>query len=72
VTYFRGLFEGNSGLKKYGAVMLILVVIRLVLVDVWAMDLALRVVTFIVIGVMFISTAFISKSKKEESIINNN
>lgn len=68
-TYFRGLFEGNNVLKKYGAVMLILVVIRLVLVDVWSMDLALRVVTFIVLGVMFISTAFISKSKKVESVI---
>ena len=66
-TYFAGLFEGNNILKKYGAVMLILVVLRLVLVDVWSMDLALRVVTFIVLGVMFISTAFISKNKKSES-----
>lgn len=77
-TYFIGLFNGHNGLKKYGAVLLILVVIRLVLVDVWHMELALRVVTFIIIGIMFISTAFISKKQKEEhpeigaSEINNN
>jgi len=65
-SYFVGLFNGNNVVKKYGAVLLILVVLRLVLVDVWSMELSLRVVTFIVLGVMFISTAFISKNRKNE------
>jgi len=65
-TYFVGLFNGYRVMKGYGIVMLILVVVRLVLVDVWQMELALRVVTFIVLGVMFISTAFISKKQKQE------
>jgi uncharacterized membrane protein len=63
-TYFVGLFSGNHVMKGYGTVMLTLVVLRLILVDVWQMELALRVVTFIVLGVMFISTAFISKNQK--------
>jgi uncharacterized membrane protein len=65
-TYFVGLFNGYHVLKGYGTVMLALVVLRLILVDVWQMELALRVVTFIVLGVMFISTAFISKKQKDE------
>lgn len=67
-TYFVGLFNMREVLKKYGAVLLMLVVLRLILVDVWHMELALRVVTFIILGVMFISTAFISKKQKEEQI----
>lgn len=65
-TYFIGLFNGGNILKKYGAVILILVVIRLVLIDVWNMELVLRVVTFVVLGIMFISTAFISKEHKKQ------
>lgn len=65
-TYFVGLFNGYHVLKGYGTVVLTLVVLRLIFVDVWQMELVLRVVTFIVLGVMFISTAFISKKQKEE------
>ncbi|MCX6703455.1 MAG: DUF2339 domain-containing protein [Candidatus Zambryskibacteria bacterium] len=67
-THFIGLFKDNSVLKNYGKFLLILVVGRLLLVDVWKMELALRVVTFIVLGIMFMSTAFIGK-KKETSVI---
>jgi hypothetical protein len=65
-THFAGIFKGNSGLKKYGMTLLILVVARLVLVDVWNMELVLRVITFIVLGIMFMSTAFISKNQKQQ------
>jgi len=63
-THFYGLFKQNSVLKKYGMTLLILVVVRLVFVDVWNMDLVLRVITFIVLGIMFMSSAFISKNQK--------
>ncbi|MES3004679.1 MAG: DUF2339 domain-containing protein [Patescibacteria group bacterium] len=69
-THFYGLFNQHDALKKYGMVILILVVARLVLVDVWNMDLVLRVVTFIVLGVMFMSSAFISKNQKANVIQN--
>ena len=68
VTHFVGLFQHNVILKNYGMTLLVLVVIRLVLVDVWNMELTLRIVTFIVLGVMFISTAFISKNQSKEVI----
>lgn len=61
--HFYGLFNQNKALRQYGMAMLVLVVTRLVLVDVWKMELILRVVTFIVLGVMFMSSAFISKKQ---------
>lgn len=64
VSHFVGLFKHHIVLKNYGMILLILVVARLVFVDVWNMELTLRITTFIVLGIMFISTAFISKSKK--------
>jgi uncharacterized membrane protein len=64
-THFYGLFNGSDPLRKYGMALLVLVVIRLILVDVWNMDLVLRVITFIVLGVMFMSSAFISKKQNK-------
>jgi uncharacterized membrane protein len=63
-THFIGLFKQRVILKNYGMILLILVVVRLVLVDIWNMDLSLRVVTFVVLGILFVSTAFISKNQK--------
>ncbi len=68
-THFYGLFNQHTGLKKYGMVVLILVIARLVLVDVWNMELLLRVITFVVLGVMFISTTFISKRENSSALI---
>jgi len=62
-THFTGLFHQNIILKKYGMGLLIIVVARLILVDVWNMELVIRVITFIVLGVLFMSTAFISKKQ---------
>lgn len=60
-TYLNGTFKTRNMLRIYGGGVLFLVVLRLILVDVWNMDLVLRVITFMVIGLMFVSTAFISK-----------
>jgi len=66
ITYFSGLLRNINALKYYGAVLTILVIIRLVLIDVWSMDLPIRVVTFVLIGILFISTSFIVKNTKKE------
>ena len=63
-SYFKGVFASNKTFKGYGSAILLLVIARLVFVDVWSMPLAPRIVTFVVIGILFISTAFITKKKK--------
>ncbi|MES2213248.1 MAG: DUF2339 domain-containing protein [Patescibacteria group bacterium] len=65
VTHFVGLFKHHIVMKKYGMTLLILIVIRLIFVDVWNMELSLRIITFVVLGVLFISTAFISKNQNK-------
>jgi hypothetical protein len=66
-THFTGLFKHNKVLKNYGITLLTLVVIRLIIIDVWNMDISLRVTTFIVLGALFVSTAFISKKQNATS-----
>jgi hypothetical protein len=40
------------------------VVLRLLLIDVWQMDLVGRIITFFVVGTLLLSTAFIKKGAK--------
>lgn len=49
--------------KAVGAILLGFVIIRLLMVDVWQMELEGRILTFLVVGVLLISTAFIRKMK---------
>lgn len=64
-SYTIGRHLNMKAVYYYGGALLMFVVGRLILVDVWEMDLAGRVVTFISIGVLFIMTAFIGKKQKE-------
>ncbi len=67
-AYFYGKFNTKKVLVIYGAILLVFVVGRLLLIDVWHMELAGRVVTFIVIGILLISTAFIKSKKKDNEL----
>jgi uncharacterized membrane protein len=71
ITYFYGLSENKDVFKYYGTTLLVLVVLRLVLVDVWQMPLAERIITFVIIGLMFISTAFITKKVDKKPLTIN-
>jgi uncharacterized membrane protein len=47
--------------RSIGMAILGFVVLRLLLIDIWQLDLAGRIITFFIIGVMFVSTAFLPK-----------
>ncbi len=64
VLFFKGVVKHVKGLKWAGIVLLGLVLLRLLLVEIWAMSLVERIITFVVIGVMFIATAFFEKKSK--------
>jgi hypothetical protein len=66
VTYYYGLASGQRGVRLYGGVLLGFVVGRLLLIDVWEMILAWRIVTFFVIGTMLIATAFLGRKNRHE------
>lgn len=67
-TYFYGAFSSSSGLKMYGAALLLASVTRLLLVDVWQMELPVRILTFFIIGGIFLGTAFIRKQQKSTTV----
>lgn len=65
-AYFTGLQGGDMARRTYGVMMIGFVVVRLLLVDVWNMELFGRVVTFLAIGVLLMSTAFLTKKQKHD------
>lgn len=62
-TYLYGVVHESAMLRKYGTTVLALAFGRLLLVDVWVLELLWRIVTFFVIGLMLLGTAFIRKGK---------
>src|ERR1035437_9867425 len=62
-AYCASLAGGDTARRVYGAGLLIFVVFRLLFVDVWSMALSGRVITFFVIGILLMSTAFLTKRK---------
>ena len=64
-SYAYGRLENAKGLVTYGGALLVFVVGRLLIVDVWQMELAARVITFFLIGALLISTAFIGRGKHQ-------
>jgi hypothetical protein len=64
VSYFFGKFNNIRSALYYGGFLLGFVVLRLLIVDIWRMELAGRIITFFVIGALLISTAFIGRKRK--------
>jgi uncharacterized membrane protein len=63
-----GRINESKSWQLCGGVLLGAVVLRLLLIDVWQMDLVGRIITFFVVGTLLISTAFIKKVKKGTDI----
>ena len=60
-AYFYGSFRQSKTIRAYGVVVLLVTTARLLLIDVWLLDLPGRIITFFSIGVLLLSTAFIRK-----------
>ncbi len=61
VAFFYGTYLQNKSYRATGSVFLAGVVLRLLLVEVWSMSLAGKIVTFVAIGALLVSTAFFQK-----------
>ena len=61
ICYIYGVTTNHIIVNRYGGIMIGCVILRLVLVDVWSMDIIPRVATFFVIGILLMSTAFVNK-----------
>jgi len=54
--------KNNPTLRIFGLSIIGLVIARLLLIDVWAMPLSGRIMTFFAVGALFVSTAFFKKN----------
>ncbi len=72
VLYIQGKREGKRSITIAGGVLLGFVIARLLLVEVWQMALTGRIITFLVIGLLLISTAFIKRNKAPGQILSDN
>ena len=63
-AYLEGFKFESRALRIYGGALLLCVVGRLLVVDVWQMELTGRIITFFLIGTLLMSTAFLSHYKK--------
>lgn len=59
--FVTGRSENINVVKIFGIIYITTVVLRLLLVEVWNMETEGRIITFFVVGVLFVSTAFIRK-----------
>jgi uncharacterized membrane protein len=66
--YFYGLVHVKKPVQMYGAVLLAFVVGRLFLVDVWNMELSGRIITFFLVGTLFMTAAVLARKKRGEVI----
>lgn len=63
--YYTGKTKSQKDLSVAGGALLGFVALRLLFVEVWSMDLATRIITFVAIGVLLLSTAFMSRTPKQ-------
>jgi|CXWL01.1.fsa_nt_gi uncharacterized membrane protein len=65
-AYFKGKTEDDHSLRLGGGLLLGFVACHLLIVDVWQMDLVGRIVTFFVVGILLLSTAFMGRQQRAE------
>lgn len=63
-TYIVAGVKQITWIRVYGGIILGAVVLRLLIVDVWNMELAGRIITFFLIGILLMTSAFIGRNDK--------
>ncbi|MFH1545919.1 MAG: hypothetical protein ABIE14_00900, partial [Patescibacteria group bacterium] len=62
--FFRGTLQNLKAERVAGIIVLTAVTLRLLFVEVWSMSLGGKIITFLVVGALFVSTAFFKKSNQ--------
>src|SRR3989344_4837118 len=71
IAYFFGMKQEWRTLRFYGGILIGFVVGRMILVEVWNMELTGRIITFFIIGTLLVSTAFLGRKKEVQKEIQN-
>ena len=62
-TYIKGQVEKRNVMNKFGLILILFVIARLLIVEVWIMQLAWRIVTFFAIGLLLMGSVLLRKAK---------
>ncbi|MGE5042403.1 MAG: DUF2339 domain-containing protein [Candidatus Levyibacteriota bacterium] len=65
-AYFYGMESKRQWTKNFGLVLSLFVIGRLLLIDVWNMRIEAKIITFIMVGVIFMLSVFLQFSKHEK------
>ncbi|OGG56694.1 hypothetical protein A3D71_03595 [Candidatus Kaiserbacteria bacterium RIFCSPHIGHO2_02_FULL_55_20] len=68
-AYIEGATHSRKGLRVYGGTLLVFVVARLLIVDVWQMEITGRIITFFLVGALLMSTAFLGRVRKQPAVV---
>lgn len=71
VAYFKGKVESINALRIGGGFLLGFVAVHLLLVDVWKMDILGKVITFLAVGTLLLSTAFMGRKNSQDQTLQN-
>lgn len=63
-TYISGEFKKRVIMYKFGLGVLIFVILRLLIVEVWDMELTVRIITFFLIGLLFAGSVLLRRQAK--------
>lgn len=67
-AYVKGERDNRKILYRFGMGLLLFVVARLLIVEVWSMQLAMRIITFFVIGLLFSGSVLLKKKDRSMEI----
>lgn len=65
ILYTKGLTQKSKVLQFSGQLLMGLVVLRLLLIDVWNLDIVGKIIAFFSVGILLISTAFLKRKKSK-------
>ncbi len=68
IFYFNSFASHQKLFHIFGIITLIGVIMHLLLVDVWEMEVVSRIIVFIFVGMILISTAYLSKTHRNKKI----
>jgi uncharacterized membrane protein len=66
--YLYGIKESRDGFRIHGQILVGLIVVRLILVDISHMQIGGKIITFLLIGALLISTAFLEKNRNNKTL----
>ncbi len=68
ISYFYGIKKKNKISLRYGEILIGFIVARLIIIDIWEMSIAKKIITFFLIGAFLVSASFFNNPSNKKSL----